>query len=354
MTTQFTGLYFPETIAQYPSFSQLLLFFDSLNQYLPSEDSLTPDALLVREGLLQQQTPLPFNDGLVSFQKLIKDIQGHGNAFYGSYLSSLSNSAAIDIDEASVWNLIGQMTPHDEKASREKEDALMQARLLLKLAEIHQHEAVEIDKQMDILRSKKESLLSTLKGEFSIDVISDMLPANETESPNRLRQRCKAWINLLLATNEPSGWLAVTHSPEIIDSFMETADDRADKEPLFEIPLTNLTSKDTELTDYLIKRHDFQTSTKTTRETLHKLLRTAADSSQERSNFLPDRETLTQWQSVVQNEPEGATATLQFFHFKMPLRQLFCQTYGMPDPTSENTRSKPNTIIALLNQTQSP
>jgi len=349
MNRQFSGLYFPETIAQYPSFSQLLLFFDSISQLLPAEDSATPDLPLVREGLLQQHVPLPFGEeGLASFNKLICDLQGHGNAFFNSYLSSLSNSAAIDIDEASVWNLIGKMAPQSKSAAPDQQDTLFQARLLLKLAEIKTQEQAEINRQMETLQAKNSSLFSELKGELPSASLAGLLAAENSESPNRFRQRFKAWTHLFLADSNETPWLALTCSQDVIESLQESAGDLAVREPLFELPLADL-SANCEDQDLAARLQAFKTAHSDFLTECHLFLSKTAGSN-EITKFTPTESLMSQWQDAV-NSLDGAKASLQFFGFRMPLDQLFqenCRIHRN-QPLPKTTYN--NAVIGLIQQT---
>lgn len=347
MPTPLTGLYFPETIAQYPCFSQLLLFLEMIVQYLPAEDSGTPEALLIEKGLLEQRLPIPFAEDLLSFQKLIKDLGGQGNAFYGSYLSSLSNSAAIDVDEATVWNLIGQMNPKDKGLSKNnKRESQFQARLLLKLTERQAAEDKDVNIQMASLKTKEDALLSALQGTHGIPILSGMPTFKEPENPTRIKQRLKAWTHLLLADTKPTPWLAITSSHEMFDLLQETTL-LTGEPPFLELPLPELSYQEDNFTTYFSQRQDFRHASKSAREALHDLLREAAK-NKDADSQMSREETLTQWQEALQTLEVPCKTALRFYRFKQPLPHLFCQACGLKEAQFEQKSLYPNTIIGLL------
>jgi hypothetical protein len=343
-----TSLYFPETIAQYPDFRQLLLFVDSIKQYLPSEDSITPESPLVKAGLLEQHTPVPFGDDLPNFQRLMKDMRGHGNEFYGNYLSSLSAASSIDVDEASVWQLISQMNTEKKNIdTNSHKDTLLQARLLLKLAEVRATDEQELLEKMSDLNGRKDKLFSALKGEGEDSAIfQDFSSAPELENPARLKQRFKAWTHLFLCDKQPCSGLAITGSNEILELLKEHSDTMAVSK-LFEISLADFSSAEVEGHSFLELQQDFQNSTIPHREILlNHLLAIAETGTSKDSSSLA--EPIKGWNQAIEKLDHSSLATLELYLFRTPMPQLFSKASGIDEMFIQKETSLPNTIIGVL------
>ncbi len=345
---KFTSLYFPETIAQYPNFRQLLLFVDSIIQYLPAEDSGSPDAPLVKAGLLNQHTPVPFADELPNFQRLMKDMQGHGNEFYGNYLSSLSATAPIDVDEASVWRLINQMDS-DKKTveTNSQKETLLQARLLLKLAELRANDEKELVEKISAINNRKEELLSALKGDVDNSTFpQDFTSAPEPESTDRLKQRFKAWTYLFLKDKQTCSWLATTGSNEILELLKEHTDSIAVSK-LFEISLADFSPDEIDEQTLLKTQQNFHNNTKPHREILQAhLLEIAKTGTNKESSTLPSA--IKQWNQAIEELSLSCSAKLELYLFRTPMPQLFSKASGIEDIGFTREASLPNTIIGVL------
>ncbi len=345
-----TSLHFPETIAQYSGFRQLLLFFDSMTQLLPAEDSFQSENHLVTAGMLEQYAPLPFGDDLAKFKRLIQDIQRHSPDFYGSSFSSLSASNTLQVDESSVLNLIAQMNPKDEtRANAQRAEALLQARLLLKLAEISEIEEEELRENIQSINLKKSLLLSTLKGdEEEVGALLDALAeANiSSESPGRFKQRLKAWTALLLADPKAPNWLVTSGPNDAFYLLKDAVETKTKPEHLFTIPLAGAISGLEDDQEYSTFLADFQNKTKACREILFSHLSKAAETGVFQKNKTVT-EALEVWEQAVQALPAHDTNKLEFYLFKMPFSDLLIEGLGLKNVAPQET-SMQNTVFAVL------
>jgi hypothetical protein len=151
----------PLSIPQERLFRQLLLVFDEIFLYAAAEDGCD-DNIYSENHLLKHYAPLPFGADLPNFQQLIHDIKANRAEYYSGGLFSLS--AAAHIDENAVWQLVSEiMSP----PSLEDQHAriLLEARLILRLAEIATREEEELRRDLAGINRKVDALLDDLKDE---------------------------------------------------------------------------------------------------------------------------------------------------------------------------------------------
>ena len=160
-------LYTPATIPQERPFRQLLLVFDKIFLYAPSEDLPACDAW---DGAVAAYAPVPFGDDLETFRRLIADISANPDDFYGGGLLSMARTASGELDEGAVWQLIAQFAPNAAREDRRIE-ALYQARLLLKLSEIVEERDREVGEALARVDEQAAHLLQDLKGEDDFEEI---------------------------------------------------------------------------------------------------------------------------------------------------------------------------------------
>lgn len=200
-------LLFPDTRPAETTLRFLLLFFDTLSHYRPTEDIAPAEKnLLAERGLVRGYAPVFLGDNLQRFNRLVAELNGQGGEFYGGQLSSLSNLAAIDRDEAATWSIAARMTkggaPDDAAGKEEPDEAVWQSLLLLKLAEMHQRQEEEIRHGLAAVEKKRAALLKSLRGEDdeeegagSILPAADLPPGTPAVSARRL---ARAWGRLYL------------------------------------------------------------------------------------------------------------------------------------------------------------
>ncbi len=201
-------LLFPDTLPAETTLRFLLLFFDTLSHYRPTEDIVPEEKnLLADRGLVRGYAPVSLGDNLRRFNRLVAELNGHGGEFYGGQLSSLSNLAAIDRDVAATWSIASRMTkggPPDGAAGKEElEEAVWQSLLLLKLAETHQRQEEEIRHGLAAVEKKRAALLKSLRGEDDEEERTDFSLAaadlsSGTPPPVSARRLALAWGRLYL------------------------------------------------------------------------------------------------------------------------------------------------------------
>jgi len=183
----------PVTIPQDRLFRQLLLVFDEIFLYAASEDGCD-DNIYSRNHLLKHYAPLPFGADLSKFQRLILDIIANRAEYYSGGLFSLSMAAAHN--ENAVWQLVSEiMSP--EKWEDKHAKTLLQARLILRLAEIATAEEEVICQDLARINRKVDSLLDYLRDE---EAAANPETAHlSTAVAMNLPKLVRAWACLFLA-----------------------------------------------------------------------------------------------------------------------------------------------------------
>ncbi|MEA2082904.1 MAG: hypothetical protein U9O82_01435 [Thermodesulfobacteriota bacterium] len=165
-----TTLFLPDTVLNKNTVKKLLLFFESVYHYLPTEAETGTEDETFSNELIRGYAPVPLGDDLLRFRKMMKDLTGHGDEYYGGYLSSLSHDLLIDRDEASVWALISNISGTDGRTAKstsaaESIEELWRARLLLKLAESLDHADQETNNGLARIEFRQTVLMKSLRGE---------------------------------------------------------------------------------------------------------------------------------------------------------------------------------------------
>jgi len=217
--TQLTALRFPDTLLTTALVSRELFFFDRIEFYQSTEseigDNLDPLADL---KLCAGYPPAPLGDDLERFRMLLSELIGHEGEFYSGVLSSITLDFLGNRDEERTWELISSLrrqgqTGKDKKA-RNRKEILWQARLLLKLSEIMQHEEEEMEASMASVADLERNLFRQLKdGDVdNQDKSFAVKPAVPSRPPVRIGPLLKAWGQLFLEDMQPHGILTTRNA----------------------------------------------------------------------------------------------------------------------------------------------
>lgn len=257
-----SALYFPETIPDPKVSARLLLFFETITHYQPSEDA-TGDAT-TGEEILRGYPPAPLGDDLEEFNRTLKHLRnrqdppGHLRSLS---LAALSDGFAADKDEASSAGLVTAMLRQgrtDHTGQNIGQPELWQARLVLRLAEALDLEEREINQGFASIANHEHQLFESLRGPENGEETSDAEDKNlsslanplitlglSTGSPNTPipEHRIKAWARLFLADQTPQRpHLLATTRPEAADLLFENYEKLTKQQPvqLFAISLPDL------------------------------------------------------------------------------------------------------------------
>jgi len=340
-------LFFPRTNAQYALFRQLLIFFDTIDLYQAAEDFEADLSDLGQAGLLRQSAPVPFGDELDNFQRLVKSMVVQAGDAYAGYLHSLSNAAQMDVDEATVWNLIGGMKGQGREASGQaKQDELLKARLLMRLAEVHQRQEDEIAQALAGIELKNNLFLENLKGEDE-SLAKALAGVGEvpSEDRSRFKQRLKAWGHLFLADQDlAKHWLLLTDQEDALDQLCLKCQDSDEIGKILELPLPLFADHKNDQ-EYAGLRSQFHQQAQECLTTLRGYLSKAAQTGEMAEDELV-QQAVKGWQESLNScFPDSQGPSLEFYLFKnRSLASLFADLTG----SQLMETGRPNGVIALI------
>ncbi len=346
MPHNFSTLLMPATIAREETIRQLLLYFETVFLYSPTED---PPPALAPEfaALCRHYAPAPFGKHLANFKQLIRDMTGHRAEYYGGGLSRLSAKTSA-VDEESVWRLISRLSP--QATGRTQDEALFQARLLLRLAEIRDQEEEEIEKTLTEIESQGQAMLHGLSEEDDDEhgELTALIRHERQAAGDTLEQRLRAWTRLFLADPRMGEhWLFAT-SPEVLAILTEHATTRLDEAParLLSLPLPGATLMELAPADYLRERAAWRQETGTLLAALAVGLKQAATSGA----FVPDDSIRAQLAACPQkmmargNAPQ---ATLDIHLLPVSLTALLAKIAKAPVPEAA-APPLPHGLVAVI------
>ncbi len=240
------SLYFPETnlssIGQYPFF----LLFPSIHLLRVAEHNIQGNGdqatdSFIKAGLCQTHTPSPLGNDLERFTRLVSDIKNRKDD-YASQLTTLTLSAMSNYSQKSgdsrqeiISSLLrsGQFFP--DKQEEQKNLEIWQARLVLAIGEIIDHEEEGIARQLAIIKDNEFELFRALQGEdedFEKDnpfeelslIRSNMNPP----AAFNMIKRFLSWKRLYREGDIPTCALLLTASKDCADNLLESFDTEND------------------------------------------------------------------------------------------------------------------------------
>lgn len=231
---------FPDTLPDPEPMFPLVQVFDQL-VYLQAVEDEPPVAhaalieQLGRQGRLRLVAPAPLGDQRQRFLALIHDMRQRG-ADYISQLSMLTLAGInrperAESKQAIVSNLLGSA---EISARKEEEMLLWQARLVLKLAEIHAIEQAELDEALERIALRQDELLSELREEADdLFALTEGLADSGHRAEALLPHRLKAWSRLAFHHAASTGpRVLVTGYEAALATLAETYEHRHGREPV--------------------------------------------------------------------------------------------------------------------------
>ncbi len=237
---QISASVFPDTLPDPELMFPLVQVFDRL-VYLQAVEDEPPAAhaplieQLGRQGRLRLVAPVPLGDQRQRFLALVHDLRQRG-ADYISQLSMLTLAGIhqperAESKQAIVSNLLGSA---EISARKEEEMLLWQARLVLKLAEIHAIEQAELDEALARIALRQDELLAELREEADeLFALTESLTHSGHRAEALLSHRLKAWSRLAFhdaALRWPQ--VLVTGYEAALATVSETYEKRQRREPV--------------------------------------------------------------------------------------------------------------------------
>ncbi len=260
-----SALIFPETSISQETAAQLLLFFNKVFYYQPTEiggnseeehDAL--NSLYGEKGLCQGYPPFPLKDDLNRFNQTIKELYSNW-AIYGDRaqqqsMTSFYTEKYQDKDESSIdslVNILNKVQTSDKSSSFHNAkdlSELWKARIILKLAELFDSAENEIIQNLDNLTTSENKMLNSLLGhedKGTDDIISDHKMAQVSPfGDETLKQRLRAWGQFYLSEQKkenpvPEYRILTITKKEAVESIFTAYTDISSKRPemLFSLPI---------------------------------------------------------------------------------------------------------------------
>ncbi len=150
------ALYFPDPLPR--EAAPLLLVADRLVCYQPTDTPRAERAVLCPPPLFRSRNPAPVGDAEHRLQRLIRDIEQHGEEF----LAGISLGMGAPADGApTIQDLVTQISGRDKGEARERD--LWDARLFLALAESRLVAETELVQRLAEMEQRRRHLLAGLR-----------------------------------------------------------------------------------------------------------------------------------------------------------------------------------------------
>ncbi|MFH2124170.1 MAG: hypothetical protein ABIJ50_11905 [Pseudomonadota bacterium] len=249
-------LYFPDTVLPLYQQLPLALFFNSVHLLRPVEQdgkeeqdaSSTPESHLFTEtGFCQEHTPSRLGVDRDRFLHLLHDIRNRKDNYVEqlNYLSLASLSAPASRGDNSKLTIISSLLQGMDKDAEGQDEALWQARLVLKIAEVLDQEEEELARQLAAIDDEEIALFKSLQGEIresgDEDVVGEdpfleLLELKQKMNqprPGMIKNRLRAWSRLYLSGPLPESFcLWITGRQEAADLLLEQYEKECGQAPI--------------------------------------------------------------------------------------------------------------------------
>jgi len=380
------ALIFPETEPSLDSKAKLLIFFDVLSYYLPTEaDGANNRDSNLFTDICTGYTPVPLGAELSRFNRLLREMErSRPEEFYRLFATARAPVAAgqfRDQDETSTGSLYSALQKDAElKISIQHKERLWQARLILKLAEILDRREAEVRQGLARITALEQKLFASLQGlaeEETADLTElsgldsalypkaeDILPAGSFPgtSAELIPLRLKAWAELYLAdSTNLLPLILATATPAsgaiILDGYENIW--RRDPEILFSLslPAAKLAGIDGTWGQYLEARASFREAAQENMAYFARFLQQKAASTGSVSDTRAEISMLSQnvsaWEEKVRLHFPGietGLTKLDFYSFPgISFGELFQRLFHLEGPDAVNRLIHPTALLAILN-----
>ncbi len=365
--------------------AKLLLFFDALSYYRPTEvgESSGKEGNFL-PGLVMGYAPAPLGDDLARFSRLLREMETSGPDEFSRLFSTAKTTGAAgqvrDQDEVSAGNVYTALHKDiGEKAAIRHKERLWQARLILKLAEMLNSREAEVRQGLAKVSRVEQKLFAALAGPGQDDPDTpallgaldahfqpktDITPAAAT-SPGTaglfIPQRVKAWSELYLAdSSDPLPLVLAAANPEsgalLLDGYENTW--RRKPKKLFSLAIAALhpAAAEEALNAYLSSRASFRRAVHENLEYLAGFLRKTAAAEAIPENRVENpllTENISAWEEKMNDHfpgPEKNTPKLDFYCFPaISNTDLLQRLFHLQGPVSARSRLQNRTgLLAVL------
>ena len=385
MEHEISALIFPETDPSLPGMAKLLLFFDALSYYRPTEagESSGKGGNFL-PGLVMGYAPAPLGDDLARFSRLLREMETSGPDEFSRLFSTAKTTGAAgqvrDQDEVSAGTVYTALHKDaGEKAAIRHKERLWQARLILKLAEMLNSREAEVRQGLAQVSRVEQKLFATLAGPGQDDADipavldalhthfqpkADITPAAAT-SPGTsglfIPQRVKAWSELYLAdSSDPLPLILAAANPEsgglLLDGYENTWRRKPKKLFTLAIPALHPAAAEETLDAYLSSRASFRRAVRDNLEYLAGFLRKTAAGGATPENRVENPlllENITAWEEKMNDHFPGPGKNMQeleFYSFPgVSNTKLLQRLFHLQGPVEEHKQKGSTGIVAILN-----
>jgi hypothetical protein len=379
-----SALFFPETEPSLHTMAKLLIFFDSLSYYQPTE-SVSADNKDINflADLCTSHVPAPLPaEELYRFNRLLREMETSRPDELARLFSAATAPQATgqtrDQDETSASRVYSTLqTDAETKTSNRHKELLWQARLILKLAEILDRREVEVRHGLTRVSSMEKKVFAVLDGRHEPDPdapapISSLgkpeqqpaeyiFPAEPSfgTSNQFIPLRIKAWAELFLADSvEQQSLILVTANQECGSTLLTGYENfrRREAAKLFSLSIPSLQFTGYHGAKYIENRKKFRKTFQANIKSLEQYLQKTADSVRKDSVNQDQLSELTanisSWEENLQGYfPIKAKnfSTLDFYSFPgISFAELFQKIFH-PKPTvpAKNQQDR-SAILAIL------
>lgn len=377
-----SALIYPETVPSLNFLAKLLIFFDSLSYYQPTESGRTDNKEVISlASLCSPYVPVPLTeDELFRFNRLLREMKTSRHdelaRLFSAAVAPLATGQARDPDETSSAGIYASLQQDAEaKATIRYKERLWQARLVLKLAEILDKREAEVRQGLARISSVEQKLYAALEGdnEPESDAPADINGLDKLKhqltddilstgpSSLLLSLRLKAWAELYLADiSKQQPMILVTVNQDYGTVILEGYENMQHRTPkkLFTLPLPvfHFASNETAAAKYLSNRKIFRETAHNTIEFLTDYLHTAAGSAEslkpgeDKTDLL--KENLSLWEKNLKRcfpVPRNIYRQLDFYCFPGNSHaELFQRIFRLGPPVQKNRKDYPTGILAVL------
>ncbi|MDO8947554.1 MAG: hypothetical protein Q7U88_10400 [Desulfocapsaceae bacterium] len=352
-------LYFPDTVLPLYQQLPLALFFHSVHLLQPVEQegkeeqdaSLIPGSHLFTEtGFCQEHTPLGLGVDRDRFLHLLHDIRNRKDNYVEqlNYLSLASLSAPPSRGDNSKLTIISSLLQGMDKDAEGHDEALWQARLVLKIAEVLDREEEELAQQLAAIDDEEIALFRSLQGEIresgDEDVVEEdpfieLLELKQKMNqprPGMIKNRLRAWSRLFLSGPLPDNFcLWTTRRQEAADILLEKYEQECGQAPilLLQIDLpARISQENAEAVREIEQfRDEMQAHLQELATALGELVKAGNLNVSDPASLLPQAET---WKEVWNSKLESSFPASQYGRTPLTLHLLaempFSELIGEP------------------------
>jgi len=375
-----SALIFPETEPAINEIADLLIFFNSLSYYLPTEspDSVANDSMFFKTQCTGY-VPAPLGDDLVRFNRLLREMEtsrpGEFSRLFSAANAPVATGQIRDRDETSAGSIYSALHADAEtKTKMQHKERLWQARLVLKLAEMLDRKENEVRQGLERISSVEQKVFASLEG-LNEAVPDDLavpdrskknvdIPQNPAPGTSALLNplRVKAWAELYLAdpSLQRASFLVSTNIDSgsiLLDGFENTRQREAVELFSLTIPVfDDLGSNEAARDQYLASRNKLQAATKENLEYFGNVLMEATeihDSAQDYQTEFSELAThVSAWDKQIKHAFPGNAIVfnqLKFYCFPgVSTTKLLQHLFRLKPFNPQNQQDHPSGILAIV------